>query len=164
MSSSRNIAPGFEVPATDVWVGKERRAFSDVLGKGRAVVFGVPGAFTGTCNKQLPGFAKARAELKEAGVDVVACVSVNDNAVMGAWGTFSGVEGDDVVLVADFDASLTRALGTGIDLSAHGLGLRSVRFAAVVEGGVVKQYVEEASPADLKLTSAEAVLALLRAQ
>ena len=100
------------------------------------MLFGVPGAFTPTCSDyHLPGFVLRAEDLAAKGVDTIACVSVNDAFVMGAWGDARDV-GDKVVLIADGSADSDRALGLEIDLSGGGLGLRSKRFAAILDDGV----------------------------
>lgn len=111
------------------------------LTKGKKVVlFAVPGAFTPTCSsKHLPGFVAKADELRQAGVDTLACVSVNDAFVMQAWGNSAGV-GDNVLMLSDGLGKFTQALGTAVDLSdkVEGLGIRSRRYSMLVEDGVVK--------------------------
>jgi peroxiredoxin len=110
---------------------------SEVLGKGKVVLFAVPGAFTPGCsNLHLPGFIERGDELKEKGVDLVACVSVNDPFVMHAWGEAHGV-GDKILMLADGNQEFTRALGMELDGSGFGLGTRSKRYAAILEDGVI---------------------------
>lgn len=110
------------------------------LAKGKKIaVFAVPGAFTPTCSEQhLPGFIAKADEFKAAGVDEIWCVAVNDPFVMGAWGKSLNVNGK-VRLLADGSAVWTKALGLEFDLTSKGLGVRSKRFSALLEDGVVKQ-------------------------
>lgn len=125
-----------------------------------AVLFGVPGAFTPTCSaKHLPGFVQNAAALKAKGVDLVACVSVNDAFVMAAWGKDQGV-GQDVVMLADGSGAFTKALGLEMDLTARGLGVRSQRFALVAKDGKVT-HVGVEQPGAFEVSKAEAVLAVL---
>jgi peroxiredoxin len=134
---------------------------TDQLFKGKkVVVFAVPGAFTPTCSmKHLPGFVDKADAIRKKGVDAIACVSVNDAFVMDAWGKDQKV-GDKVMMLADGSAKLAQALGLGLDLSERGLGMRSQRYAMVVEDGVVKKLdVEEAGK--FEVSSAESVLAAL---
>jgi glutaredoxin/glutathione-dependent peroxiredoxin len=158
------IAVGDRIPDVQVSIptadGPKRVSSIELLGKGRVVLFGVPGAFTPTCSDyHLPGFVLRAEDLAAKGVDTIACVSVNDAFVMGAWGDARDV-GDKVVLIADGAAELTRAIGLEIDLSGGGLGVRSKRFAAVIEDGVVTELdVEEGLGLDV--SSADAVLAKL---
>lgn len=134
---------------------------TDDLFAGKTVVlFGVPGAFTPTCSaKHLPGFVTHAAELKAKGVDVVACISVNDVFVMGAWRKDQGI-GEEVVMLADGSAAFTKALGLEFDLTARGLGVRSQRFALVAKNGVVTHVAVEA-PGAFEVSKAESILAAL---
>jgi len=126
----------------------------------KSVLFAVPGAFTPTCSKQhLPGFVEQAGALRAKGVDQVVCTSVNDAFVMDAWGQDKGA-GDDVLMLADGNGDLARALGLDFDGSGIGFGVRSQRYAAVVEDGVVKAlFVEQ--PMKFEVSSAESVLASL---
>lgn len=132
----------------------------DLLKNKKAVVFGVPGAFTPTCSaKHLPGFVEHAAALKDKGVDTIVCTAVNDVFVMNAWGKDQGV-GDKVVMVADGDAEFAKAAGLELDLTGKGLGLRCQRFAMVVDDGVVTALMIDPAGAFEK-TSAESVLKTL---
>ncbi len=132
----------------------------DLLKGKKAVVFGVPGAFTPTCSaKHLPGFVEHAAALKDKGVDTIVCTAVNDVFVMNAWGKDQGV-GDKVVMVADGDAEFAKAAGLELDLTGKGLGLRCQRFAMVVDDGVVTALMIDPAGAFEK-TSAESVLKTL---
>ncbi len=126
--------------------------------KGRkVVVFGLPGAYTPTCSAQhVPGYLKHADAFKAKGVDAIACVSVNDAFVMGAWGKDQGV-GDAIDMLADGSADLAKAMGLDLDLSERGFGMRSQRFAMVVEDGVVKALAVEERPG-LDVSAAEKLL------
>jgi len=101
-------------------------------------VFAVPGAFTPTCSAQhVPGFVDQADALRQAGVDEIWCLSVNDAFVMGAWGRDQKTQGK-VRMMADGSGDLTRALGLTLDLTAGGLGVRSQRYSMLVKDGVVK--------------------------
>jgi peroxiredoxin len=134
---------------------------TDDFFKGKKVVlFAVPGAFTPTCSaKHVPGFVQNDAALKAKGVDAVACLSVNDAFVMGAWGKDQKSDGK-VVMLADGNGDFTRAVGLELDATANGLGKRSKRYAMVVENGVVKTLNVEA-PGAFEVSSAEASLKTL---
>ncbi len=134
---------------------------TDDLFKGKKVVlFAVPGAFTPTCSaKHLPGFVEHAAAIKAKGVDAIVCLSVNDAFVMGAWGKSAGVT-DDITMVADGSAALTKAMGLELDLVARGMGVRSQRFALIaVDGKVTTLNIE--APGDFQVSSAEAIIAAL---
>lgn len=126
----------------------------------KVVLFAVPGAFTPTCSAQhVPSFVKNAEALKAKGVDAVACVSVNDPFVMGVWAEDQGSDGK-VMMLADGSAKFAKAIGLEFDLTERGLGVRSQRYAMVVEDGTVSQlFVEE--PGAYDVSSAENVLAHL---
>jgi peroxiredoxin len=128
------------------------------LFKGKTVaLFALPGAFTPTCSaKHLPGFKDHAAELKAKGVDLIACVSVNDAFVMGAWGKAQGV-GDAVVMLADGNGEFTRAVGLEFDGSRFGMGPRSQRYSMLVKDGVVTILNVE-QPGAFEVSSAEHLL------
>jgi peroxiredoxin len=135
---------------------------TDDLFKGkRVVLFGLPGAFTPTCSAaHLPGYVVHADDIRGKGVDAIVCLSVNDAFVMDAWGKSQNVE-DRVVMVADGNGELTRALGLELDLTERGLGVRSQRYAMLVEDGVVKKLNIEDSPGKADKSGAEAMLGML---
>ena len=126
----------------------------------KVVLFAVPGAFTPTCSIQhLPGFISSSSDMKEKGADVVACISVNDPFVMGAWGKDRNV-GEDVLMLSDGNAEFTSAIGLEMDGSGFGLGTRSQRYAMIIDDGVVSTLNVESGPS-LEVSSAEAILEAL---
>jgi peroxiredoxin len=131
---------------------------TDELFKGKkVVVFAVPGAFTPTCSaKHVPSFVGNFDQLKAKGVDTIACVSVNDAFVMGAWGK-DQKSGDKVVMLGDGGAEFTNAMGLSMDLTKNGMGVRSQRYAMVVQDGVIKDLFVE-KPGSYEVSSAENVL------
>jgi peroxiredoxin len=128
------------------------------LFKGKKVVlFSVPGAFTPTCSmNHLPGYVKLADEIRTKGVDTIACMAVNDAFVMDAWGK-DRQAGNKVMMLADGNGTYAKALGLELDASGFGMGLRSQRFAIVVQDGIVKQLYVEA-PREFKVSAAEHVL------
>jgi len=138
--------------------GSPKPVKTDELFAGKTVaVFALPGAFTPTCSaKHLPGFIQHAAEIKQKGVDAIACVSVNDAFVMGAWGDQQG-SGDKVMMLADGNGELTAALGLEMDGTKFGMGTRSQRFSMLVENGVIKQLNVE-QPGAFDVSSAEHML------
>ncbi|MFS2006742.1 peroxiredoxin [Duganella sp. CT11-25] len=110
------------------------------LVKGKKIaIFGLPGAFTPTCSAQhVPGYIRMADELKSKGVDEIWCVSVNDAFVMGAWGREQGATGK-VRMMADGNASYSKALGLDADFSKFGMGTRSQRYSILAVDGVVQQ-------------------------
>ena len=132
------------------------------LFKGKTVVlFALPGAFTPTCSaKHVPGYLQNYAALKAKGVDTIACVSVNDAFVMGAWAKDQKTD-DKVLMLADGSGEFTKAVGLELDLTPHGMGVRSARYAMVVKDGKVSQLAIESNPGGLDVSAAEKVLAAL---
>jgi glutaredoxin/glutathione-dependent peroxiredoxin len=111
----------------------------DLFGGKKVVLFAVPGAFTPTCSAQhLPGFVEKADAIKAKGVDTIACLSVNDVFVMDAWGKDQSTAGK-VEMLADGSAALTKEMGTVLDLTDRGLGVRSSRYSMIVEDGTVTQ-------------------------
>ncbi|MFC3678042.1 peroxiredoxin [Ferrovibrio xuzhouensis] len=129
--------------------------------KGKKVaLFALPGAFTPTCSaKHLPGFVEKYGDLKAKGVDQVACLSVNDAFVMGAWGKQQNA-GDKVEMLADGSGEFTKAIGMEFDLSARGLGVRSQRYSMLVDDGVVKSLNLE-KPGAFEVSDASTLLGQL---
>jgi len=132
---------------------------TDELFKGKTVaLFAVPGAFTPTCSaKHLPGFKQRAGEIRAKGIDVIACISVNDAFVMRAWAEDQAV-GEDIAMLADGGADFARAIGLEMDGSKFGMGVRSQRYSMIVDDGVVKQLnIEE--PGEFKVSSADYLMA-----
>jgi peroxiredoxin len=126
----------------------------------KIVIFGLPGAYTPTCSaKHVPGFVQHAAALKAKGVNEVWCVTTNDAFVMAAWGKHLQVNGT-VRMLADGSAQYVKELGLELDLTARGMGVRSNRYAMIVDHGVVKGVFVE-GPGKFEVSSAEAVLAHL---
>jgi peroxiredoxin len=138
-----------------------RPVTTDDIFKGRRVaLFAVPGAFTPTCSaKHLPGFKQQAGEIKARGVDVIACVSVNDAFVMRAWAEDQAV-GEDILMLGDGSGDFTRAIGLEMDASGFGMGRRSQRYSMVVDDGVVTELNVEA-PGEFRVSSADYLLAQL---
>lgn len=115
----------------------------ELFGGKKVVLFAVPGAFTPGCSEyHLPGFVTRARDLREKGVDKIACISVNDAFVMGAWGKDQQV-GDDVQMLADGNGEFAQAMGLVMDGSAAGLGTRSQRYAAILQDGVITELLVE---------------------
>src|SRR5262245_32630485 len=131
---------------------------TDDLFKGKKVVlFAVPGAFTPTCsNNHLPGFVKNAAGIKAKGIDTIAVTGVNDVFVMNAWKKAAG--SDDIEFLADGSANWAKALGLTADLTERGLGVRSQRYAMVVDDGVVKTLNVEDAPGKADISGADNLL------
>jgi glutaredoxin/glutathione-dependent peroxiredoxin len=123
----------------------------------KVVMFSLPGAFTPTCSqKHLPGYVAKLPELQAAGVDIVACLSVNDAFVMKAWAEQHDALGK-IVMLADGSAAFTKALGIELDLTPNGMGMRCRRGVITAEDGVVTS-IEMEAPGKFEVSSAEACL------
>jgi peroxiredoxin len=158
------IAVGDKIPDVKVQIpganGPEAAQTGELLGTGTVVLFGLPGAFTPTCNDHhLPGYVLRAEDLVAKGVDRIACVSVNDAFVMKAWGEANHV-GDKVTMIADGSAVFTKELGLEIDLTGGGLGIRSKRYSAIIKDGVLTDLAVEEG-LGLDVSSADNVLAKL---
>ncbi|WP_440872997.1 peroxiredoxin [Vibrio diabolicus] len=131
---------------------------TELFANKKVVLFAVPGAFTPTCSEaHLPGYVVLADELKVKGVDLIACVSVNDAFVMQAWGEAQNAS--EILMLGDGDASFTKALGLEMDTGGFG-GIRSQRYAMIIENGIVtKLNVEE--PKEFEASKAETILAAL---
>ncbi len=155
---------GDKVPSAKLKVmtkdGIKDMSSDEIFGKGKVVMFAVPGAFTPTCSaKHLPGFVGKSADIKSKGVEKIVCLSVNDAFVMGAWGKDQKVE-DKVMMVADGNGEFTKKMGLEMDGSGFGLGTRSKRYAMVTQDGVIKNLsVEE--PGKFEVSSAESMIKAL---
>jgi glutaredoxin/glutathione-dependent peroxiredoxin len=135
---------------------------TDEFFRGKKVaLFAVPGAFTPACSQRhLPGYVEKATDIKAKGVDEVACVAVNDAAVMTAWGKDQRCEGK-VTMLADGSGDLARALDLELDLTKMGLGVRSKRYSMLVDNGVVKSLNVEAQPGQVEASGADAMLRAL---
>jgi len=144
------IAIGQKLPDTtfkiDTPDGAKEVSTADIFAGRKVVLFGVPGAFTPTCNNNhLPGYIENRDAIISRGVDEIAVVAVNDVFVMSAWARATGGEGK-ILFLADGSADFAKAAGLENDLSKNGLGLRLKRFSAIVDDGVVTALnIEEVS-------------------
>ena len=127
----------------------------------KVVIFGVPGAFTGTCsNNHLPGFLENLGAIKEKGIDEVAVIAVNDPFVMKAWAVQTSGLGK-IAFLADGSAFFAKAAGLDLDLTERGLGVRSQRYSMVVDNGVVTSLNIEETPGTAETSGAVRLLELL---
>lgn len=125
----------------------EDKTSGDYFGGKRVVLFSLPGAFTPTCSTfQLPDFEKMYEEFKAEGVDEIYCISVNDAFVMNAWGKSQNL--DHVKLIPDGSGEFTRKMGMLVSKDNLGFGMRSWRYAAVINDGIVEQWFEEEGYSD----------------
>lgn len=138
--------------------GPEEITTDSIFDGKKVVLFALPGAFTPGCsNTHMPGFVVNADNIKAKGVDSIVCLSVNDAFVMGAWGKTQNAE--ELLLVADGSCAFTSAIGMELDLTAGGLGVRSQRYAMIVNNGVVEAI--ELDQGSIEKSTAEAILELL---
>jgi len=160
------IQPGEKLPSVPVKLvdaaGVNDADTLDILGKGRVVLFGVPGAFTPTCDTaHLPGFVANAGKMKAAGIDRIVCATVNDHHVTRAWAERSDALGK-VDFIADAKAEFAEALGLANDNPGLG-GRRFVRFAMIARDGVVeKLFVQDV--AGVTVSGAPAILLALQGE
>ncbi len=158
------IAVGDELPSVELAVmgdsGPEVISTNDIFSGKKVVLFALPGAFTPTCSAaHLPGYVVHHDAIKAKGVDTIACLSVNDAFVMGAWGEAQNVE-DNILMLADGSGNFTESVGLAVDLTARNFGVRSQRYAMIVDDGVVTHLnVEQGG--EFKVSDAETMLQLL---
>ena len=133
----------------------------DILGKGKVVLFGLPGAFTSTCSKlHLPGYVANADKIKSKGIEKIFCLSVNDPFVMNAWGEANNAAGK-ITMLSDPYLLFTKAIGAEVDRNSKGMGIRSNRYAMVIQNLEVVNIQVEKETKQCGLSSAEGVLDLL---
>ena len=152
------LAEFIETETAGCSLGPNTFKVSDLVKGKKIALFAVPGAFTPTCSaKHLPGYVQLVDKCKAKGVDEIWAISVNDAFVMGAWGRDQKIEGK-VRLLADGSAAFVKSLGLDADFSNYGMGIRSQRFSAFIDNGVVKQLnVEQGGK--FEVSNAETLLA-----
>lgn len=140
--------------------GPVPKTTDDVFKGRRVVLVAVPGAFTPTCHRNhLPGYVTRRDEILARGIDAIAVTSVNDVFVLEAWSKSAGAEG--IEFLADGNGDFAKAIGLDMDGTGFGLGIRSKRYAMLVEDGVVRVLNVEDAPSKADLSGAETLLASL---
>ncbi|GEL27022.1 peroxiredoxin [Pseudonocardia sulfidoxydans NBRC 16205] len=152
---------GDSVPDVRVMInaadGPQPTGSGELLRSGKILLIGVPGAFTPVCtDHHLPGLVSAAGRLAAKGIEKIVVVSVNDAFVMNAWAASQDAN-EGFLMMADPDAEFTRAMGLAADASEFGLGVRSERYAAVVEDGVIRSLDVEAHFTENTVSSAEAI-------
>ena len=133
----------------------------DILGNGKVVLFGLPGAFTSTCSKlHLPGYVANADKIKAKGIDNIFCLSVNDPFVMNAWAETNNA-GGKITMLSDPYLLFTKAIGAEVDRNSKGMGIRSNRYAIVIQNLEVVNIQVEKETKQCGLSSAEGILDLL---
>ena len=150
------IIPSITVPIINKGI-ISKVILSDELKNKKVIIFGVPGAFTPTCSeKHMPSYIKYYQQLSEKGVDDIYCLSVNDEFVLSAW-LLSYSETDKIKGIADGNGDIAKSLNLLVDKSANYMGMRSTRFAMIVENNIIQELFLE-QPGEYNLTSAEYLL------
>lgn len=139
--------------------GPESVSTADLM-QGRVALFGLPGAFTGTCtNAHMPSFIRTAEAFRQKGIARIVCLTVNDPFVTKAWAEATGAGNAGIEVLADADGSVTKALGLDFDAPPAGLFGRCKRFAALVRDGVVEVIDVEDSPGTCSVSAGESLLA-----
>jgi glutaredoxin/glutathione-dependent peroxiredoxin len=142
--------------------GPESVALADHFKGRKVVIFGLPGAYTGTCTTaHVPSFMRTAAKFKAKGVDEIICVSVNDPFVMKAWGESTGATAAGITMLGDAESAFTTAIGMNFTAPPAGLMNRSKRYALFADNGVVKVLHLEESPGVCEISGGEAMLAAI---
>ena len=138
-----------------------KKKISEIIKNKKVVIFGLPGAYTSVCSaKHLPGYIKNVDQFKSKNIDQIICISVNDPFVMDAWGKTNNV-GNNILMLADPFINFTKAIGAEVDKSGRGLGIRSNRYAMLINNLKVLNIKEEAETAICEALSAENFLKLV---
>ena len=136
----------------------QQSKLKEILGNGKIVLFGLPGAFTSTCSKlHLPGFVANADKIKAHGIENIFCLSVNDPYVMSGWGEINKT-GDKIKMLSDPYLLFTKAIGAEVDRNSKGMGIRSNRYAMVIENLEVLKIQVEKETKQCGLSSAESIL------
>ncbi len=153
------------IPEAQIFILKDgepkEQSIKKILGNNKVILFGLPGAYTSTCSKfHLPGYVKYADKLKARGIDKLFCISVNDPHVMNAWGEANNV-GNNIIMLADPYLSFTKSIGAEVDRNSKGMGVRSSRYAMIIENLKVHNIQEEEETKSCGISSAEGILGLI---
>ena len=136
----------------------QKNKLSEIIGNGKIVLFGLPGAFTSTCSKlHLPGFVANADKIKAKGIEHIFCLSVNDPYVMNGWGEINNI-GDKIKMLSDPYLLFTKAIDAEVDRNSKGMGIRSNRYAMIIENLILVDIQVEKETKECRLTSAESLL------
>ena len=160
-----NIKENDNLPNSEVFIledGKPiKRNIEDLFKNKKVVMFGLPGAYTSLCSrKHLPGYVNMFEKYKEKGIDHIVCISVNDPFVMNAWGKENNVDGK-ILMMGDPFLNFTKAIGADVDKSEKGLGIRSNRYAMLVDDMRVVKLQKEKDTGSCEISAAENFLELV---
>ena len=153
------IKEGEKIPSIDLFYidesGPKKIKSTKLLNNHKAIIIGVPGAFTKVCSaKHLPGYVNNFEQAQKKGITKIICVSVNDPNVMKAWGENQNVQ-DKIFMAADPFCKFTKSIGAEVDKSEKGLGIRSVRYTMLIENEIIKKIKEEDDTGVCEISAAE---------
>ena len=160
-----NIKENDLIPSSQVFVMDNgdpvKKNIQEFLKNKKAIIFGLPGAYTSVCSaKHLPGYINMFDQYKEKGIDHIICISVNDPFVMSAWGRDHNV-GDKILMVGDPFLDFTKSIGSDVDKSARGLGIRSNRYTMFVDNLKIVKLQEEEDTGSCEISAAENFIKLI---
>jgi peroxiredoxin (alkyl hydroperoxide reductase subunit C) len=160
-----NIKENDLIPSSQVFVMDNgdpvKKDIQEFLKNKKAIIFGLPGAYTSVCSaKHLPGYVNMFDQYKEKGIDHIICISVNDPFVMSAWGRDHNVD-DKILMVGDPFLDFTKAIGSDVDKSARGLGIRSNRYTMFVDNLKIVKLQEEEDTGSCEISAAENFIKLI---
>ena len=153
------------IPEANIYILKDgepkEQNIKETLGNSKVLLFGLPGAYTSTCSKfHLPGYVKNAEKIIAKGIDKIFCISVNDPHVMNAWGEVNNI-GNKIKMLSDPYLLFTKAIGAEVDRNAKGMGIRSNRYAMVIENLKIMNVQVEKETKLCGLSSAETILDIL---
>ena len=153
------IKEGDKIPSIDFFYldesGPKKIKSTELLNNHKAIIIGVPGAFTKVCSaKHLPGYVNNFEQAQKKGITKIICVSVNDPNVMKAWGENQNV-GNKIFMAADPYCEFAKLIGTEIDRTEKGLGMRSARYTMLVENNIIKMIKLEEDTGHCEISAAE---------
>ena len=154
-----------QIPDTDIYQlvngEPQKNKIREILGEKKIILFGLPGAFTSTCSKfHLPGFIANASKIKAKGIKDIFCLSVNDPYVMNAWGEANNAY-DKIKMLSDPYLLFTKAIGAEVDRNSKGMGIRSNRYAMIIENLKLINIQVEKETKQCGLSSAETILEML---
>ena len=154
-----------QIPDTDIYQlvngEPQKNKLREILGEKKIILFGLPGAFTSTCSKfHLPGFIANASKIKAKGIKDIFCLSVNDPYVMNAWGEVNNI-GNKIKMLSDPYLLFTKAIGAEVDRNTKGMGIRSNRYAMIIENLKLINIQVEKETKQCGLSSAETILEML---
>ena len=160
-----NIKENENLPNSEVFILEDgepiKKNIENLIKNKKVVIFGLPGAYTSVCSaKHLPGYVNMSEKYKDRGVDQIICISVNDPFVMNSWGKENNVD-KKVLMLADPFLNFTKAIGAEVDKSSKGLGIRSNRYAMLVNDMKIVKLQEEKDTGSCEISAAENFLELV---